>query len=454
MRKIIPIFALLVLLTGLVDAAFQESTLLSISLVNQDPDPAIAGDVLEIRLGIENNGGSAAENLMVEVVPEYPFSMVAGESHIKDVGTIMPYQVDDERKIVKFKLMVDRDASAGQYELKVKDYEEGQQGTYVQRSFSIDIKNKESAEVIYIDQVELIPGKITPLKFTVNNVGSAPLRDLTFQWENEDDIILPVGSDNTKYIKHIDIGESAELKFDVIASATADPDLYKLDLSLKYDDPITGEEKEIATKAGIYVGGATDFDAAFSGSSSGEYSFAISNIGSVSASSVTVRVPDQPGWRVSGSNSVIIGNLNEGDYTIASFKLTQSASREQFTPGQTPRTEARNATAMQDSNLMLEIVYTDTRGNRNTIEKEVPVDVPTLLTAEEGNFPSINGRRQTQNPLAQAWKTLRYVLLGILVVIIFIVVRRRYNKGKLDDKDYSYGKAIRDLFKKRRKKKG
>ena len=72
-------------------------------------------------------------------------------------------------------------------------------------------------------------------------------------------------------------------------------------------DATTGEPKEIATKAGVYVGGATDFDAAFSGSSNGESTFSISNIGSVSASSVTVRIPDQEGWKVMGSNSVIIG---------------------------------------------------------------------------------------------------------------------------------------------------
>ena len=75
----------------------------------------------------------------------------------------------------------------------------------------------------------------------------------------------------------------------------------------------------------MYVGGETDFDVAFSGSANGQTSFSVSNIGSVGASSVTVNIPKQLGWRVSGSDSAIIGNLDKGDYTIASFNLQSTA---------------------------------------------------------------------------------------------------------------------------------
>ena len=362
-----------------VSAAQSDMSVLSLSLVNQDPDPAAAGDIVEIRIGVENKGGEAVYDLITELDPDYPFELLPNEEAVKKVGTIGSYQYEDNMKIIKYNLRVDRDATAGSYELKINYYEEDGT-TKTTKSLSIDVESKESAEVIYIDQVELIPGKITPLKFTINNVGSAPLRDLTFEWENEDDIVLPVGSDNTKYVKYIDIGDSAELKFDVIASANADPDLYKLDLTLKYSNPATGGETEINTKAGIYVGGATDFDAAFSGSSSGESTFSISNIGSVSASSVTVRIPDQEGWKVVGSNSVIIGNLNEGDYTIASFALQQ---RSMSLPGQTTTSGDPSAQRTQPEDLIvkLEIVYTDSRGNRNTLVYE---DAVALLFHTSG----------------------------------------------------------------------
>ncbi|PIY60463.1 hypothetical protein COY95_01645, partial [Candidatus Woesearchaeota archaeon CG_4_10_14_0_8_um_filter_47_5] len=273
MRKKIALVSLVLLIISLIPATVyapsSNTKIIIMSLINQDPDPAVAGDIVEIRIGVENRGGEDAENLMVELVPGYPFTAIPGESLVQNIGTLRSYQYDSDMKILKFRVLVNRDTTAGAYELKIRQYEEGAEEVSITRTFSVDVENKESAEVIYIDQVELIPGRITPLKFTINNVGSAPLRDLSFQWENAEDIVLPVGSDNTRYIKYIDVGDRVEVTFDVVASASAAPDLYKLDLALTYDDPATGTQKEITTKAGIYVGGETDFDVAFSGTSSG-----------------------------------------------------------------------------------------------------------------------------------------------------------------------------------------
>ncbi len=414
-------------------AALDTTSSIAVSLVNQDPDPAIAGDIVEIRLGLTNVGGAAANDMIVEIEPGYPFES-AGESLLQNVGTLLGYQGSsgDDTRIVKFKLRVNKDAPAGTYELKVKTYQQGAAAT-ITRSISIDIKNKQSAEVIYIDQVELIPGKITPLKFTIHNVGSAPLRELTFQWENEEDIILPVGSDNTKYIKYIEIGDSEELLFEVIASANADPDLYKLDLTLTYEDPLTSEETTITSKAGVYVGGATDFDIAYSGTSSGETSFSISNVGSVAANSVTVRIPEQRGWKVTGSNSVIIGNLNEGDYTIASFTVASSTQlADSQASGQAPNrnTFPRNMTRRAENNtITLEIIYTDSRGNRNTITKTVPLDTTTstIITTT-----SANGRGP-QRQSTTLWNNVKWAFLIIAILAVLIIFYYRHRKARETD---------------------
>ncbi len=432
-----------------------DSSAISISLINQDPDPAIAGDIVEVRLGIENIGGETVNDLIIELIPEYPFSLVSGQNAEIKVGTMNAYQKGDNMRIIKYEVRADREATAGSYELKIKYYEEDSV-IATQKSLSVDIQSRESAEVIYIDQVELIPGKITPLKFTINNVGSAPLRDLSFQWENEDDIILPVGSDNTKYIKYIEVGGDKELNFEVIASANADPDLYKLDLTLTYDDPLTGEEKEINTKAGVYVGGATDFDVAFSGNSGGESSFSISNIGSVSASSVTVKIPDQTGWRVSGSNSVIIGNLNEGDYTIASFNLQQSNFGHADTQKVRGEDDKFQLPQQEDSKIVLEVIYTDSRGNRITVEKEVEVDSSAFMTTNEDgskNTQMVGARGDRKSPSQQLWDTGRWVLLGIIILVTFVLSHKKYKKERLKDPNYTSKMLVKDILRKFRPKK-
>ncbi len=426
---------MVICLAGAACADSSDSKIISVSLINQDADPAIAGNVVELRIGVENKGGESAENMILELVPQYPFEMVPGESPIQEVGTIKPYMDGSDMKIIKFRLRVDRDAYEGEYELEVWEYEEGKRDKIrVEKTITIDVANRESAEIIYIDKVELVPGRQTTMKFTINNVGSAPLRDLTFSWENEDDVILPVGSDNTKYIKYLDVGEKTELSYDVIADSNAEPGLYKLQLSLKYGDSITGEEKEVATIAGVYVGGETDFDVAFSESSMGEYSFTIANIGSNPAYSVSVIVPEQKNWNVRGSNSAIIGNLNKGDYTVASFNLQQSKSPS-YLEQESKITDERKAKYLsgnrtipdrQSNTVEIEIAYTDTMGERKSVTNDVTINALSETDAKSARLSRGGKVNHAQNGIT----TTQWIALGLgAIVVVFLY--RRHRKKKL-----------------------
>ena len=57
----------------------------TVSLANQDPDPAIAGGIVEVRFSIENVGGGATDSLNIELAPDYPFSLLPGEDAIQKV---------------------------------------------------------------------------------------------------------------------------------------------------------------------------------------------------------------------------------------------------------------------------------------------------------------------------------------------------------------------------------
>ena len=432
---------LMMILSSVVYADLSGVTGVSVSLVNQDPYPAIAGEIVEIYLGIENIGGESSSNLIVELEPEYPFSLVPGEPAVQNIGTIKSYQKDNYMKIITYTIKVDSDAPAGSYDLTVKYYEQGD-SLATEKTITIDVKNKEMAEIIHIDKTNLVPGKQTSLKFTINNVGNAPLKDMTFSWVNEDKIILPVGSDNTKYIKSVDIGESVELDYQVIADSNADPGLYELKLNLSYDDPITYEEKEISTIAGVNVGGGTDFDVALSGSSGLETSFSVANIGSNPAYSVSVIVPQQNGWQVSGSNSVIIGNLNKGDYTVASFNLVSTQQMTDLQDQDLKRADVgemtRQSPAMQGSNgLIIRIDYTDTIGERKVIEKEVAINSPQDIGSE---MPSGKTGRIQQN----AFETYKWYIVGFIILITGLVLYSKYRRRKLIDPQF----RIKDLFQK------
>ena len=432
---------LMIALSSVAYADLSGVTGVSVSLVNQDPYPAIAGEIVEIYLGIENIGGESSSNMIVEIEPEYPFTLVPGEPAVQDIGTIKSYQKDNYMKIITYTIKVDSDASAGSYDLTVKYYEQGD-SLATEKTITIDVKNKEMAEIIHIDKTNLVPGKQTNLKFTINNVGNAPLKDMTFSWVNEDKIILPVGSDNSKYIKSVDIGESVELDYQVIADSNADPGLYELKLNLSYDDSITYEKKVISTISGVNVGGGTDFYVALSDSSGSETSFSVANIGSNPAYSVSVIVPRQNGWQVSGPNSVIIGNLNKGDYTVASFNLVSTQQMTDLQDQDLTRADVgemtRQSPAMQDSNgLIIRIDYTDTIGERKVIEKEVAINSPQDIGSEMSSGK--NGRDQ-QN----AFETYKWYIAGFIILVTGLVLYSKYRRRKLIDPQF----RIKDLFQK------
>ncbi len=450
----IPVLIALVLMVyaPAVNAGLAGSTVLSISLANYDPNPAIAGDTVEVRIGVENIGGMDINDLVMEVVPSYPFELVQGESAVQDVGIVQGYQADSTGniKIVKYMLQINKDAPAGSYELKVKYYEQGSTDT-TQKSLYLDIKSKESAEIIHIDKTVLVPGKQSSLKFTINNVGNAPLRDLTFNWENDDKVILPVGSDNTKYIKYIDIGNGTDLEYQVMADTNAQPGLYKLNLYLTYEDPILNQTEKITTFAGVYVGGGTDFDVAFSDNANGETSFSVANIGSNPANSVSIIIPEQPGWMVSGSNSVIIGNLNKGDYTVASFKLQSSMSDANF-QNRTGRNQGRytprsNYSSMNSSSdtVHIQIAYTDTMGERNVVDKNVKIGFQNIAPADgQMAFQGRRGAMQQESVFSGniLSSNIPY-FLGIIVVVGAVIAHRKYRSRKLLNPDF----RLKDIFK-------
>ena len=107
-KKYLFVSLILVLMTALfsgsVIADIDDYKDITLSLVNQDPDPSITGDIVELRIGVENQGGVSAEDVVLEITPDYPFEAVPGEELIQKIGTVKAYQYEADMKIVKFKL--------------------------------------------------------------------------------------------------------------------------------------------------------------------------------------------------------------------------------------------------------------------------------------------------------------------------------------------------------------
>lgn len=439
----------ILLLISLMGSAVAEDVAVVADLISQNPDPARSGELVEIRFNVQNIGYDDAKNVIIGLEAEYPLVQVPGEPLNKTIPYLRSRQTDEDAAIIKFKLLVDNDAPEGVYGMDVRIWDGT--GTSTTKTIDIEVRGKEYAQVITISKANIDLAREESLEFVITNTGNSPLTNMVFSWSDPDGVVLPVYSDNTKYIKYLDLEESVEVSYTVMADVNAKPGLYQIDLNLQFEDyeSATGE---VDTTAGIFVGGGTDFDVAFSGSSGDETSFAIANIGSVSANSVTVSIPDQGGWRVSGIDSVIIGNLNKGDYTIASFNLQRDVTGTlQGLPGEDRRrgTELNqtrpSSSANQPSALNIEISYTDARGERRTTTKEVDIDPsaigPTPDRPVYGGKANVHGASAQQTSTTAMWAGVCTVAL-----IVLVFVHKRHKKGRLNDPDYTYKKMVGDFF--------
>ncbi len=427
MKKAISGVVLFLVLLAAARAVEYESPVLKVTLLNQDPDPARAGDTVEARFRVENTGGGSVGSLEIEVPKNYPFEVIDGPS-IQNLGALYEYQTNKNYVSFQFKLKIDKDAVKGQHELKLRY--RWDKGEWIAVSFNIDVTSKEFAQIIYVDKAKIEPGKETEMKFTITNIGNAPLQNMVFSWSEADGVILPVFSDDTKYIKYLDVDDSIELTYTVIADVNSNPGLYQLDLSLSYEST-DAASTVIKTKAGIFVGGETDFDVAFSESSQGQTSLSVANTGNNPALSVSVRIPEQSSFRVSGSNSAIIGNLDKGDYTIVSFQIAQSGMGN-FSGARQQRQASQNAqnggTAGRNNNLKVAIDYTDTTGERRSVQKDVPIQ----FRAASGDTAQTMSHMSTAQQTSW-WQSKAFYIPAIIAVLAagFVLYRKKSLRGKI-----------------------
>lgn len=444
--KKLSLFTILVILSTIIplntgtalastDQGLVGSSALQVSLINQNPDAARPGEPVELTFSVQNIGTNDLEDISIEIEPEYPFLKLSGESLTKEISYLNARQDDDDAVTIKFKLMTDADAAEGTYDIDVITTATSDSGSSSSKTITstktiqLEVRGKEYAQIVTINKASIDLGVEEPLEFIITNTGNSPLKNMVVSWEDPDGVILPVYSDNTKYIDYLEADESVTISYTVMADVNADPGLYTLNINMTFED-YDSNSSTIETTAGVFVGGETDFDVSFSESDEGEISLSVANVGNNIAYSVKVSIPEQDNFKTTGSSSTIVGNLEKGDYTIASFDVmsTQagSNSEEDASGGGIEKASAGedNASVISKSSipiLEVQIEYTDAMGRRLTVDKEVKVEMTSSsMTAGMGPGGRSNGGLSSYIPYA----------LVLVVAGAGVILYRRKKQGK------------------------
>lgn len=415
---VISSIAVLLIFSSFVFADTQTSSNIQVSLLRYTPFPAEPGSYVTLTFKIENKASGDANDVRIRLSPEYPFSIdnnsvvrvqnsadtiPIGNNQIVSLGKIPVSQYT----VIEYNVRVASDTLEGYKNIKLEYQSQGSSSWEI-KTFSILVQGTDRLEVSNVYPAVLVPGKPTDVLFTLNNSGTASINNIVFTWNEKDNKILPLGSGNTKYISSVGPKESVQIPFTLVSDPSVTSGAYNLNTNISY---VIGSNisKSISLNVGIFIGGSGVFDVTLQDSASGAISFSVANVGSTPATSVSVRVPEQEEFSVTGPSSSFVGNLNPGDFTIVSFQVI---SKNQFSGRQ-------NSTSTNP--LKLEISYTDTNSNRQTIERDVFISSFQSSTQVRAS----GGSRSTS-----AGSGLFLIIIGVVGVVAVILIIKYNSKFK------------------------
>lgn len=279
---------------------------------------------------------------------------------------------------------------------------------------------------VYPDSLNI--GEKTTLVFNITNNGGSSTGNILFTWEDPNDLILPVGSDNRITVSSIPAGNYTEIPIDIMASPSIAPGVYPLMITMEFYDR-TGTKQTITSEVGIQVNGTTDFEIILQESMGVGTTFAVANSGANVASSVIVSIPSQLNYIFSGASSVSLGNLDAGDYTLATFQISSvelnntqrpdKSSMERPSDYNFSRPEGFRGSESGSNDLIVEVSYTDLFGVRQTVEKEVD-----FSSFSSSSVASRSGDKSGLRPgeSSELDSGTMYIIIGVVGIIVIVAI--------------------------------
>jgi hypothetical protein len=393
--------------------------------------------------------GTAINSIDITATSWDPTVVIPQGNWEVDVGSLD----SGESYSVIYEFKIPSTAAPGLYQVLFEIHGAGS----IRQTAIIQVQDATVVDITSVDPTEISIGQATTILFNITNNGGVSLQNLLFTWEDPNSLILPVGADNRITIPLIGVKNYTEVPVVVIASSGISPGVYPLTILIQYYDQ-TGEKQTVNSTVGLQISGKTTFDIVLQTSTSSTTTFAVVNTGANTASSVVVSIPQQPSYSTSGTSSTSVGNLDAGDYTLASFSLSSTTSN--TTQNGTMQFPSFNRTGMngpssggnftdgrnmfmnqsffgRGSNaLVVQIAYTDMFGIRQTVQKQVNLSSGSMSgfssrSTTQGTSGTFPGGSFSQSQSSDLSNSLVYIVIGVVGIIVIVAVIQLGRKKKL-----------------------
>ena len=334
-----------------------------VSLTKQEPDPVEPGKQFEVTFKLDNNG-TAANGMIFEILPEYPFSLLPGESALNYIGALSTSQYGRYSVTIKYKLKVAQEAADDNYKIKVRYKNDNTDSWATLENLRIKVQSHDailSVEKIFSVPQITAPGEKTKLTINLKNYATSLLKDVKVSLNLDSSVdnkrpFSPLGSTNEKVISYIEPQASVPIEFELLVDSDAVSKAYKIPLSIGYSDILNKNYSKISLIT-LVVGAAPDLGVAlertdiYTSGSSGSLVLRFVNKGPVDIKFLNVKVLQNENLKVVGADEVYVGKLDSDDFSTAEFKM--------FVKGK------------DNAKIPVEVTYEDTNNNNYKDTREV-----------------------------------------------------------------------------------
>ena len=225
MKKVIlflQIFALLLI----INLASASECDLSVSLVNQDPYPAIPGEYVKVVFQVEGVANPTCEGTNLELIETYPFSLDIGQSATTRINSETFAPDYENYLLAPYKLRVDKNAIDGENEIELF-FSSGEQSLSFRELFDINIEDARSDFEVFVENYDYST-KILTLE--ILNIGKKDIEALTVEIPKQKNIIIK----GNKY----NIVGSLDKNEDTTFTYEATPSNGEINLIIYYNDEV------------------------------------------------------------------------------------------------------------------------------------------------------------------------------------------------------------------------
>ncbi len=203
----------------------------NVTLINQDPYPAVPGDYVKLVFQIENIANSECGDITFKLIEDYPLIFDPGENGLRTFRKVEYIQDFNDNILVPYKVRVDSDALEGS--TPIEAYIQSRGSATVSKTFDIEIEDTRADFEVFVD--EYLPAT-RELTFQILNTGDSDIEALTVTIPKQDGIT--VKGTNKIIAGDLDSNEYTTVTFE------AEPTDGTIELELTYSDTINTRRSE------------------------------------------------------------------------------------------------------------------------------------------------------------------------------------------------------------------